>query len=275
MLRTPWSISRGQANHHSHHPHRRGHHHSHSDSRHNRHYSSRAPEGIHLRSCGDLSFSSSASLRRLVTPHAPHGSSGALYSEYALWKEEESEGGVEEENRWHARWQGCRGKYLEGYWDIVFPPLSLIHFRFLEQAVQMALLSGALYHVNNILELPHRSTAVQCSVDVYFWWALFREPTDDWPRSTYQKHLFCHTNELLPLSTQNLVHKTGNGTQLAFRPLTFTLSLLHNGLQYASGPFVHCYSFTGSLRWSDQGKLLLCLPLIKQNASSYSQLSTM
>uniref|UniRef100_A0A3P9CGF2 Family with sequence similarity 189 member B n=1 Tax=Maylandia zebra TaxID=106582 RepID=A0A3P9CGF2_9CICH len=84
VLRTPWSTSRGQANHHSHHPHRRGHHHSHSDSRHNRHYSSRAPEGIHLRSCGDLSFSSSASLRRLVTPHAPHGSSGALYSESAL-----------------------------------------------------------------------------------------------------------------------------------------------------------------------------------------------
>lgn len=84
VLRTPWSTSRGQPNHHSHHPHRRGHHHSHSDSRHNRHHSSRAPEGIHLRSCGDLSSSSSASLRRLVTPHAPHGSSGALYSESAL-----------------------------------------------------------------------------------------------------------------------------------------------------------------------------------------------
>uniref|UniRef100_A0A3B3TP14 Family with sequence similarity 189 member B n=1 Tax=Poecilia latipinna TaxID=48699 RepID=A0A3B3TP14_9TELE len=68
---------------HSHHPHRRGHHHSHSDSRHNRHYSSRAPEGIHLRSCGDLS-SSTSSLRRLMAPHAPHGSSGALYSESAL-----------------------------------------------------------------------------------------------------------------------------------------------------------------------------------------------
>uniref|UniRef100_A0A3B5MX55 Family with sequence similarity 189 member B n=1 Tax=Xiphophorus couchianus TaxID=32473 RepID=A0A3B5MX55_9TELE len=68
---------------HSHHPHRRGHHHSHSDSRHNRHYSSRAPEGIHLRSCGDLS-SSTSSLRRLMAPHVPHGSSGALYSESVL-----------------------------------------------------------------------------------------------------------------------------------------------------------------------------------------------
>ncbi|XP_034552915.1 protein FAM189B isoform X2 [Notolabrus celidotus] len=83
VLRTTWNTTRANPNHHSHHPHRRGHHHSHSDSRHNRHYSSRAPEGIHLRSCGDLS-SSSASLRRLVTPHPPHGSSGALYSESAL-----------------------------------------------------------------------------------------------------------------------------------------------------------------------------------------------
>lgn len=82
VLRTPWNTNRGHPNHHSHHPHYRGHHHSHSDSRHNRHYSSRVPEGIHLRSCGDLS--SSSSLRRLVTPHTPHGSSGALYSESAL-----------------------------------------------------------------------------------------------------------------------------------------------------------------------------------------------
>ncbi|TNN72942.1 hypothetical protein EYF80_016871 [Liparis tanakae] len=81
VLLTPWSNSRGYSNHHTHHPHGRGHHHSHSDSRHNRHHSSLAPEGIHLRSCGDLSSSSSASLRRLVTPH---GSSGALYSESAL-----------------------------------------------------------------------------------------------------------------------------------------------------------------------------------------------
>lgn len=160
MLRTPWSTSRGQPNHHSHHPHRRGHHHSHSDSRHNRHYSSRAPEGIHLRSCGDLSSSSSLSLRRLVTPHAPHGSSGALYSESALWGEEESEVEVEEEDRLHTRWEGCRGNYLVAYWDTVSPPLSLLHFQFLKPAVQMALFSGALYHVNNIPELPHRSTAV-------------------------------------------------------------------------------------------------------------------
>ncbi|CAN9513614.1 unnamed protein product [Ophioblennius macclurei] len=84
VMRAPWSASRGQPNHHSHHPHHRGHHHSHSDSRHNRHHSPRAPEGIHLRSCGDLSSSSSASLRRLVTPNPPHGSSGALYSESVL-----------------------------------------------------------------------------------------------------------------------------------------------------------------------------------------------
>ncbi|XP_061572876.1 protein ENTREP3 [Cololabis saira] len=83
VYRTPWSTSRGHSTHHSHQPHHRGHHHSHSDSRHNRHRSSRAPEGIHLRSCGDLS-SSSASLRRLMTPHPPHGSSGTLYSESAL-----------------------------------------------------------------------------------------------------------------------------------------------------------------------------------------------
>uniref|UniRef100_A0A3B5B9X9 Family with sequence similarity 189 member B n=1 Tax=Stegastes partitus TaxID=144197 RepID=A0A3B5B9X9_9TELE len=79
VLRATWSTGRGHANHH---PHHRGHHHSHSDSRHNRHHGSRSPEGIHLRSCGDLS--SSSSLRRLVTPHPPHGSSGALYSESAL-----------------------------------------------------------------------------------------------------------------------------------------------------------------------------------------------
>ncbi|KAM4579894.1 ras-related protein Rab-13 isoform 1-T1 [Odontesthes bonariensis] len=84
MMRAPWSTNRGYTTHHSHRPHHRGHHHSHSDSRHNRHHDNRAPEGIHLRSCGDLSFSSSASLRRLVTPHPPHGSSGTLYSESAL-----------------------------------------------------------------------------------------------------------------------------------------------------------------------------------------------
>ncbi|XP_049902746.1 protein FAM189B [Epinephelus moara] len=84
VLLTPWNASRGHPAHHAHHPHRRGHHHSHSDSRHNRHHGGRVPEGIHLRSCGDLSSSSSLSLRRLVTPHPPHGSSGALYSESAL-----------------------------------------------------------------------------------------------------------------------------------------------------------------------------------------------
>ncbi|XP_030249871.1 protein FAM189B isoform X2 [Sparus aurata] len=84
VLLTPWNTSRGHPNHHTHHPHRHGHHHSHSDSRHNRHHGGRAPEGIHLRSCGDLSSSSSASLRRLMTPNPPHGSSGALYSESAL-----------------------------------------------------------------------------------------------------------------------------------------------------------------------------------------------
>uniref|UniRef100_A0A3P8UMK5 Family with sequence similarity 189 member B n=1 Tax=Cynoglossus semilaevis TaxID=244447 RepID=A0A3P8UMK5_CYNSE len=76
---------RSQPNHHSHHPaHHRGHHYSHSDSRHNRHHNRRVPEGIHLRSCGDLSFSSTASLQRLVSPCPPHGSSGALYSESVL-----------------------------------------------------------------------------------------------------------------------------------------------------------------------------------------------
>ncbi|XP_039974741.1 protein FAM189B [Xiphias gladius] len=85
ILRTSWSTGRGQPNPHTHHPpHHRGHHHSHSDSRHNRHCSGWAPEGIHLRSCGDLSSSSSVSLCRLVTPYPTHGSSGALYSESAL-----------------------------------------------------------------------------------------------------------------------------------------------------------------------------------------------
>nr|XP_061789540.1 protein ENTREP3-like [Nerophis lumbriciformis] len=81
VWRAPWSTSRGQPNHHSH---QRTHHHSHSDSRHNRSHSGRAPEGIHLRSCGDLNSSSSVSARRLVSPHLQRGSSGALYSESAL-----------------------------------------------------------------------------------------------------------------------------------------------------------------------------------------------
>lgn len=77
VMRAPWNNTRAHPNHRQ--PHHRGHHHSHSDSRHNRSYGSRGLEGIHLRSCGDLS--SSSSLRRLVTPH---GSSGALFSESVL-----------------------------------------------------------------------------------------------------------------------------------------------------------------------------------------------
>ncbi|XP_077577851.1 protein ENTREP3 [Stigmatopora nigra] len=81
VWRAPWSTNRGPPYHQSH---QRTHHHSHSDSRHNRSHSGRAPEGIHLRSCGDLNSSSSVSPRRLVSPHLQHGSSGVLYSESAL-----------------------------------------------------------------------------------------------------------------------------------------------------------------------------------------------
>ncbi|KAM9403593.1 protein ENTREP3-like isoform 2-T2 [Salvelinus alpinus] len=83
VLRNSWGASQGS---HPPHPHHRGHHHSHSDSRHNRRHSNQPPvtEGIHLRSCGDLSSSSSASLWRLLTANPPHGSSGALYTESAL-----------------------------------------------------------------------------------------------------------------------------------------------------------------------------------------------
>ncbi|XP_045573710.1 protein FAM189B [Salmo salar] len=83
VLRNSWGASQGS---HPPHPHHRGHHHSHSDSRHNRRHSNQTPvtEGIHLRSCGDLSSSSSASLWRLLTANPPHGSSGALYTESAL-----------------------------------------------------------------------------------------------------------------------------------------------------------------------------------------------
>ncbi|KAM6968185.1 protein ENTREP3 [Aplochiton taeniatus] len=85
VLRNSLGASRGHTHPYPHHqPHYRGQHHSHSDSRHNRRHSNRAPvsEGIHLRSCGDLS--SSSSLRRLVMAHPSQGSSGALYSESAL-----------------------------------------------------------------------------------------------------------------------------------------------------------------------------------------------
>ncbi|XP_048882705.1 protein FAM189B [Brienomyrus brachyistius] len=78
VLRTSWGSSRGQ----QYHQHHRGHH-SHSDSRHNRRRNNPAQlEGIHLRSCGDLSSSSAASLRRLLS--RPHSSSGTLYMESAL-----------------------------------------------------------------------------------------------------------------------------------------------------------------------------------------------
>lgn len=83
VLRNSWGANRGQQQHVHHHC--RGHHHSHSDSRHNarRHDDDPARTGgIHLRSCGDLSSTSVASLRRLHPP--PHGSSGALFSESAL-----------------------------------------------------------------------------------------------------------------------------------------------------------------------------------------------
>ncbi|XP_028971899.2 protein FAM189B isoform X2 [Esox lucius] len=83
VLWNSWGSSRGP---HPSNPPHRGHHHSHSDSHHNRRHSNRPPvmEGIHLRSCGDLSSSSSASLRRILTANPPHGSSGALYTESAL-----------------------------------------------------------------------------------------------------------------------------------------------------------------------------------------------
>ncbi|XP_051922148.1 protein ENTREP3 isoform X2 [Hippocampus zosterae] len=81
VWRTPWSTNRGQPNQH---PHQRTHHHSHSDSRHNRSHSGHAPEGIHLRSCGDLNSSSSLTVCRVVSPHLQRGSSGVLYSESAL-----------------------------------------------------------------------------------------------------------------------------------------------------------------------------------------------
>ncbi|KAL0985228.1 hypothetical protein UPYG_G00154340 [Umbra pygmaea] len=77
VFRNSWGPSRG--------PHR-GHHHSHSDGPHSCRHGNRPPvmEGIHLRSCGDLSSSSSVSLRRILTANPPHGSSGALHTESAL-----------------------------------------------------------------------------------------------------------------------------------------------------------------------------------------------
>ncbi|XP_031432552.1 protein FAM189B [Clupea harengus] len=84
VLRNSWGASRGQQ--YQQHVHRNRHHHSHSDSRHDAQRRNDDPavcvEGIHLRSCGDLSSSSAASLRRLL--QQTHGSSGALHSESAL-----------------------------------------------------------------------------------------------------------------------------------------------------------------------------------------------
>lgn len=89
VLRNSLAANRGQQQHVHHHC--RGHHHSHSDSRHNARRHDDDPVragGIHLRSCGDLNSTSVASLRRLHPP--PHGSSGALYSESALWNGRDS-----------------------------------------------------------------------------------------------------------------------------------------------------------------------------------------
>lgn len=89
VLRNSLAANRGQQQHIHHHC--RGHHHSHSDSRHNARRHDDDPVragGIHLRSCGDLNSTSVASLRRLHPP--PHGSSGALYSESALWNGRDS-----------------------------------------------------------------------------------------------------------------------------------------------------------------------------------------
>ncbi|KAK3572244.1 hypothetical protein QTP86_029403 [Hemibagrus guttatus] len=79
VLRASWGASRGQQYQHRSQHHRRGHHHSHSEGypviRHSDPDPART-EGIHLRSCGDLSFMSAVSLHRLH-PHT-HTSSGAL-----------------------------------------------------------------------------------------------------------------------------------------------------------------------------------------------------
>ncbi|KAJ8383784.1 hypothetical protein AAFF_G00214710 [Aldrovandia affinis] len=79
VLRNSWGASRGQQ--YQQHSHHRSHH-SQSESHSPRQYNPVQMEGIHLRSCGDLSSTSAASLRRLLS--RPHGSSGTLYSESAL-----------------------------------------------------------------------------------------------------------------------------------------------------------------------------------------------
>ncbi|XP_058256724.1 protein ENTREP3 isoform X2 [Hemibagrus wyckioides] len=85
VLRASWGASRGQQYQHRSHHHRRGHHHSHSEGypiiRHSDPDPART-EGIHLRSCGDLSSMSVVSLHRLH-PHS-HTSSGALQFDSTL-----------------------------------------------------------------------------------------------------------------------------------------------------------------------------------------------
>ncbi|XP_036393880.1 protein FAM189B [Megalops cyprinoides] len=79
VLRNSWGASRGQQ--YQQHSHHRSHH-SQSESHSRRRDNPVRVEGIHLRSCGDLSSTSAASLRRLLS--RPHGSSGTLYTESAL-----------------------------------------------------------------------------------------------------------------------------------------------------------------------------------------------
>ncbi|XP_062847976.1 protein ENTREP3 [Trichomycterus rosablanca] len=80
VLRTSWGASRGQQyQQRVHHHHRRGH--SHSDSHYGRSNPDPAREGIHLRSCGDLS-SPTISLRRLHP--TSHASSGALHTDATI-----------------------------------------------------------------------------------------------------------------------------------------------------------------------------------------------
>ncbi|KAF4088449.1 hypothetical protein AMELA_G00083460 [Ameiurus melas] len=85
VLRASWGASRGQQYQQRSHHHRRGHHHSHSEGHPVIRHSDPDPartEGIHLRSCGDLSSMSVVSLHRLH-PHV-HISSGALQFDSSL-----------------------------------------------------------------------------------------------------------------------------------------------------------------------------------------------
>ncbi|XP_053350786.1 protein ENTREP3 [Clarias gariepinus] len=79
VLRASWGASRGQQYQQRSHHYRRGHYHSHSEGYPVIRHSSPDPartEGIHLRSCGDLSSMSAVSLHRLH--HPAHASSGVL-----------------------------------------------------------------------------------------------------------------------------------------------------------------------------------------------------